>query len=234
MNCAAVTITEPGSKGSTGSNPAPSSASSYASTPTAAPSTPNSVGNAASSYDMDGCSCTCADPAKLDHDSQYTMGGCTCTCSKSPPPMEPGAINKRFVAHRIGRYDCTCASQTNLEQETGYVLDQCSCVGVEMPKTAHRSSTDDMASSVNSMFAQFRSLVQGFSRRVLTLHDYESVQREKRSVAAFNERPSMFFGDTDDGCESPLTSAELKYPNPGPDVVPGDGVYPLALPQGEC
>ena len=25
-------------------------------------------------------------------------------------------------------------------------------------------------------------------------------------------------------------SAEVKYPNPGPDVVPGDGEYPLALP----
>ncbi|KAL1860964.1 hypothetical protein Plec18170_001478 [Paecilomyces lecythidis] len=47
---------------------------------------------------------------------------------------------------------------------------------------------------------------------------------------AFDDRPSFLFADIDNGCETPKTTAEVKYPNPGPDVQPGDGVYPLALP----
>lgn len=47
---------------------------------------------------------------------------------------------------------------------------------------------------------------------------------------AFLDRPSFLFPDVGNGCETPKTSAEVKYPNPGPDVEPGDGVYPLALP----
>ncbi|KAJ9349543.1 endoglucanase [Paecilomyces variotii] len=47
---------------------------------------------------------------------------------------------------------------------------------------------------------------------------------------AFHDRPSFLFADIDNGCETPKTTAEVKYPNPGPDIQPGDGVYPLALP----
>lgn len=54
---------------------------------------------------------------------------------------------------------------------------------------------------------------------------------------AFNDRPLLFvadIGDVSNGCETPHTTAELKYPNPGPDVMTGDGVYPLELPTGNC
>ena len=35
---------------------------------------------------------------------------------------------------------------------------------------------------------------------------------------------------------TPLTTSELKFPNPGPDVVRGDGAYPLDMPTpaGKC
>lgn len=52
-------------------------------------------------------------------------------------------------------------------------------------------------------------------------------------VVPYNQRPGPLVADIkdpDNGCWTVKTTAEVKYPNPGPDVVPGDGVYPLALP----
>ena len=57
------------------------------------------------------------------------------------------------------------------------------------------------------------------------------------SVAApgvpYGKRPGPLVADIPDpnnGCETVRTTAEVKYPNPGPQIVPGDGVYPLAYP----
>lgn len=50
---------------------------------------------------------------------------------------------------------------------------------------------------------------------------------------AFADRPSFLFADLDNGCRTPNGNAEVKFPNPGPDVVRGDGAYPLALPTGK-
>ncbi len=50
----------------------------------------------------------------------------------------------------------------------------------------------------------------------------------------FNKRPGFLIADTGNGCKTPLGSAEVKFPNPGPDVVKGDGEYRLELPSGEC
>ncbi|KAK3671031.1 hypothetical protein LTR78_009149 [Recurvomyces mirabilis] len=54
------------------------------------------------------------------------------------------------------------------------------------------------------------------------------------STIPFSSRPEMFIADDGNGCSTPHTTAELKYPLPGPDVVMGDGEYPLALPSGNC
>ena len=35
-------------------------------------------------------------------------------------------------------------------------------------------------------------------------------------------------------CLTPWRDAEVKFPNPGPEVEQGDGEYPLELPQGDC
>jgi hypothetical protein len=64
----------------------------------------------------------------------------------------------------------------------------------------------------------------------------EKAQRyvKRLSATPFTQRPTMLFADVNNGWLSPLTTAELKYPNPGPDVVEGDGEYPLQLPTGNC
>ncbi|KAK4896235.1 hypothetical protein LTR27_005757 [Elasticomyces elasticus] len=51
---------------------------------------------------------------------------------------------------------------------------------------------------------------------------------------AYHNRPEMLVADDGNGCLTPHTTAELKYPQPGPDVVAGDGEYPLELPYGTC
>lgn len=50
----------------------------------------------------------------------------------------------------------------------------------------------------------------------------------------FADRPLMLMADVGNGCETPRTTAEVRYPEPGPDVFRGDGVYPLELPVGNC
>ncbi|PGH06102.1 hypothetical protein AJ79_06636 [Helicocarpus griseus UAMH5409] len=51
---------------------------------------------------------------------------------------------------------------------------------------------------------------------------------------AFKDRPSFLWANIDEkidnGCRTPRTDFELKYPNPGPDVMLGDGAYELKLP----
>lgn len=44
----------------------------------------------------------------------------------------------------------------------------------------------------------------------------------------------MFVADNGNDCETPHSTAELKYPDPGPEIVSGDGVYPVELPSGAC
>ncbi|KAF2665288.1 hypothetical protein BT63DRAFT_434210 [Microthyrium microscopicum] len=61
-----------------------------------------------------------------------------------------------------------------------------------------------------------------------------SVGKRDDAVVAFSQRPIMLFADVNNGCLSPKTTAELKYPDPGPVVVQGDGEYPLELPSGTC
>lgn len=51
---------------------------------------------------------------------------------------------------------------------------------------------------------------------------------------AFTKRPLMLVADDGNDCTTPHTTAELKYPSPGPDVVDGDGEYPVEMPSGKC
>ncbi|KAG0644206.1 hypothetical protein HOY80DRAFT_1013710 [Tuber brumale] len=52
--------------------------------------------------------------------------------------------------------------------------------------------------------------------------------------AGISNLPEVLVSNIGNGCLSPLTTAELKYPDPGPVVELGDGEYPLVLPSGNC
>ena len=62
---------------------------------------------------------------------------------------------------------------------------------------------------------------------------YPTDKREASSVP-FDERPGFLVANIDNGCKTPRSNAEVKFPNPGPDVVEGDGEYPLERPEGSC
>lgn len=59
-------------------------------------------------------------------------------------------------------------------------------------------------------------------------------KRDPFSSTSFSSRPLMFVADVGNGCLTPKPDAELKFPEPGWDVISGDGKYPLQLPQGKC
>lgn len=46
--------------------------------------------------------------------------------------------------------------------------------------------------------------------------------------------PNILVADINNGCLTPLTTAETKFPHPGEFVEYGDGEYPLELPTGTC
>lgn len=74
-------------------------------------------------------------------------------------------------------------------------------------------------------------------------HPYVNARRSPTALSTptssstpvtFTDRPLMLVADDENGCLTPKTTAELKYPNPGPAVFSGDGAYPLELPTGNC
>ncbi|KAI5801733.1 hypothetical protein DFH27DRAFT_482341 [Peziza echinospora] len=46
--------------------------------------------------------------------------------------------------------------------------------------------------------------------------------------------PLMLIANVGGDCVTPLTDAEVQFPNPGKDVETGDKEYPLRLPSGSC
>ncbi|PGH21467.1 hypothetical protein AJ80_03258 [Polytolypa hystricis UAMH7299] len=67
-------------------------------------------------------------------------------------------------------------------------------------------------------------------------HHPKAIAARAAERVAFTDRPDMFIANTGNGCKTPATAFELKYPNPGYDLVKGDGEYKLKLPEpaGKC
>lgn len=79
------------------------------------------------------------------------------------------------------------------------------------------------------------------TRSVRNDHPLEAPPRDRKrkhlrapKLSSFSYRPTMLVADNGNGCLTPKTNAELKFPDPGPDIVRLDGEYPLALPSGTC
>ena len=124
---------------------------------------------------------------------------------------------------------CNCPEPTNIST--------CTCICPNPPTSANKRNTEDGGE--------------------LDLHGpafaygYQHLPHEKRSTptpaggtsssspgssssVAFTNRPLMLVADDGNGCFTPKKTAEVKYPDPGPDVIVGDGEYPLELPSGTC
>ncbi|KAI9808230.1 MAG: hypothetical protein M1825_004687 [Sarcosagium campestre] len=76
---------------------------------------------------------------------------------------------------------------------------------------------------------------QEISKRAMHHHHHKGgVHIQERRDVSFNDRPGMLFADINNGCFTPHTTAETRFADPGPDVVEGDGEYPLETPTGDC
>lgn len=140
--------------------------------------------------------------------SSYSLDNCVCTCASTSP----------ISSSTVQGSDCTCTCNAAL---------------------THKRHTHPHPRYAGRHHAHPRSspLVAGPHVGAVRVGGAEK-RKEKRAegtvVVAFARRPQMLVADTGNGCRSPKKTAELKYPDPGPDVVAGDGEYPLELPTGEC
>jgi hypothetical protein len=110
---------------------------------------------------------------------------------------------------------CMCTCEASSGQEDDFTMKGCTCQCGEEPPLKD---------------------IDGPARRhaSLPLVSRQKQRGLKRRGTAFASRPEMFVPNYAAGCVTPKTNAELQFPDPGPDVVKGDGEYPVELPSGNC
>ncbi|KAF1811503.1 hypothetical protein P152DRAFT_459441 [Eremomyces bilateralis CBS 781.70] len=128
--------------------------------------------------------------------------------ASQPPTSEPPTSEGEGPHYEMDGCTCNCEGGTSDTSDGGILLSSCYCYCSEMPPVRGREPRT----------------------RPRTKHHW----KRAGTTVAFSNRPEMLAVNVGNGCTSPRENAELKYPNPGPDVVEGDGEYPLELPQGNC
>ncbi|KAK3065506.1 hypothetical protein LTS18_006217 [Coniosporium uncinatum] len=143
---------------------------------------------------------------------------------------EAGSVNTSGSLNMDG---CTCTGCISAADGDGTMaLTGCTCHCPEAPVAA-RSITPPNQHHRHS-HVHFPASTFGRKKRSGTAQLRKKEVKRVPVKVAFTDRPEMLIADTNNGCETPKTNAELKYPNPGPDVVEGDGEYPLEEPTGDC
>ncbi|KAF1986850.1 lytic polysaccharide monooxygenase [Aulographum hederae CBS 113979] len=139
------------------------------------------------------------------------MDGCTCTCESASTTTDSATRNMKNC-------DCTCPVTNDSSKDK-------------------RSTVPHTHSHPNRHYPFHGVKIHGFlGPQLINGVSSDKPANSKRDTVkvAYNKRPLMLLADIDNGCSTPRTTAELKYPEPGPDVVEGDGEYPLELPAGSC
>jgi hypothetical protein len=115
------------------------------------------------------------------------------------------------------------------QQPTKYTLEDCTC---ECPTETLTSfcSCQCKSPTTKRHFVERKALQMHKRHLFNTAKLYAPMRRAE--VVAFNSRPDMLLGIdfSTARCHSPGGNTELRFPNPGPDIVEGDGEYPLAEP----
>ncbi|KAB2577576.1 hypothetical protein DBV05_g3798 [Lasiodiplodia theobromae] len=205
MNCAAVTITNDDDDGDSGTSSSTSPSSAPATSAAYGPSTPIPVQSTPQPVPTPSSS---SGPTVNGSPKQFSLEWCSC--------------------------DCETASTTT-DEEDAYEASGCSCKCWKKPQSISKRATDSshlsrhlhrrVASNFEASRQQRRSLAEQHQGVDATLK-----LKEKRA-AAWAARADLFIPDPIwHDCKLPLTSAELKYPSPGDELVEGDGEYPLELP----
>ncbi|KAF2143348.1 lytic polysaccharide monooxygenase [Aplosporella prunicola CBS 121167] len=126
---------------------------------------------------------------------------------------------------------CSCKCDTadkSTEEKEAYDADNCTCRCWKTPKSlAARTTEPRMARHVHH-------------RAISNFLGFGASAKSDKSVAmkrdvSWDARPKMLIPNPVwHDCSLPKTDAELQFPDPGPEVIKGDGEYPLALPETGC
>lgn len=123
------------------------------------------------------------------------------------------------------------ASKANERYEGPYVFN------AMVPKPhigfgSHRRSGKHLRARSNTFpdYGFGRLYVPAEAPRPTTTSNLKKKRTDPAPEVAFFDRPNFLFANIKNGCETVNGTAEVKYPSPGPDVVTGDGTYPLAFP----
>ena len=121
-------------------------------------------------------------------------------------------------------------SNPNPNQPSQYTLKGCQCACPSKSWTAACTCKCDSPAAKRHLVER-----EALALHRRTLHNEAKLNAPIRraEVMAFNSRPNMLLeiDYSTAKCQSVGKSVELEFPNPGPDVIKGDGEYKLAKPQ---
>ncbi|KAK7557774.1 hypothetical protein IWX50DRAFT_191265 [Phyllosticta citricarpa] len=218
MNCAAVTITD--GTGAAGNNDAEQGAQqpavpSVVSEPVYEPSSEPSY--------------AASDPATPTEDSQAQASAAPTEAAEAATTVARGVSSASHTPSNSqsssGKYkldwcQCTCDESTStLNKEQAYDASGCTCQCWKAPTTTTSSKREvHMARHVHN-------------RRGFADNKAAPIEGRDTTAVAWNSRPEIFVPNPIwHDCHLPLTDSELSYPNPGPQVIKGDGEYPMKQP----
>ncbi|OCK75599.1 lytic polysaccharide monooxygenase [Lepidopterella palustris CBS 459.81] len=162
----------------------------------------------------------------INREQEFNMNCAAVTITEEGAPEQPVSSAIAATSTQAATSSTAAAAQPTSSSAT-YTLEGCTCTCTDSDCTC-KCPKPNVARSL----VQHKALLQHLEH--LKLRDSASVSESqiKRAAdsVAYSSRPQMLLADIDNGCESVKTTHELKYPNPGPDVVQGDGEYPLAMP----
>ena len=150
------------------------------------------------------------------------------TVSSPPTNGSSAAVSATSSSPAVKEYDSPTESAAPTSSDDSTAPTDCDCDSCSNSHScrAYCRSQKNQPRSIPALDVSMKH------KRVPGGHAQRLVQRA--STMPFSQRPAMLFANIDNGCTTPKTDFEAKYPNPGPDVVEGDGEYPLQLPEGTC
>ncbi|EKG12228.1 hypothetical protein MPH_10635 [Macrophomina phaseolina MS6] len=204
MNCAAVTITNhddsDGGDGASSSAAAPSYAP--ATTLPASSATPEtSTTEVVESSTQAAATPTSSGTTDNGGGKQFALEWCSC--------------------------DCSTASDTT-DEEDAYEASDCNCKCWKKPQSINKRTESHLS---RHLHRHISSNFESTKQRRSTSAEQQKIDLQQKRATAWAARSDLFIPDPIwHDCQLPLTNSELQYPDPGDQVVEGDGEYPLELP----
>nr|KMM72338.1 hypothetical protein CPAG_08635 [Coccidioides posadasii RMSCC 3488] len=162
----------------------------------------------------------------VNREQEFNMVCSSVTISDSLEPPVPGYASDGF---------CGSSSATARADPSANATLSASPVEQGTPATPSTAGTLDAEKPFdgNGQGSTLRSPRRALDRHRGRARRVGTGQITDRGIThpAYMARPGFLLANIGNGCKTPKETAEVKYPNPGLDVVAGDEEYPLALPE---